>query len=187
MIDLASLIELIFSFAYTSGLLGLLGVFGYSFLVALVLPMPGEVVLAVPIDLGISRTMTIALIIAISSLGKAIGSLVALRIGEQITQLRPIEALSEYLPSPPTIVERDGRVVGFVQRYGYVGLALALAVPLMPDTAIIYGFSVIKMNPIKFMLAAFTGTIFRLLTVLGQSNSPSPCSDTPVRPSRQKR
>lgn len=180
MIDIVPFGEWVFSSA--AGLLGLVGVFGYSFLVAFILPMPGEVVLAMPIDLGLSPLTTLALVIGVSSLGKAIGSLAALRIGQQAFRFGPIETLREYLlgclyslPDPlsrsfstvSTTIEQDNRFVAFVRRYGYVGLALVLAVPLMPDTAVVYAFSAIKIDPIKFAAAAFIGTVLRLLAVVG--------------------
>jgi membrane protein YqaA with SNARE-associated domain len=170
-IDLVSWGEEFLSLA--SGPLGLVGVFSYSFLVAFILPMPGEIVLALPIDLGISYPTTLAIVIGVSSLGKAIGSLTVLRIGEQMSHLDPIETVRKRLDSysnkiPFSItIEQDNRIIGFVNRYGYVGLSLALAVPLMPDTAVIYAFSVVKIHPIKFALAAFIGTVFRLLAVVG--------------------
>lgn len=180
MIDIVSWGEWLFSLA--AGLLGLVGVFGYSFLVAFILPMPGEIVLAMPIDIGISPIATLALVISVSSLGKAIGSLTALRIGREVNRFGPIEALRKrlltllyFLPSPvfrsfstvSTAIEQDSRLVTLIRRYGYVGLALALAVPLMPDTAVVYAFSAIKIDPIKFAVAAFIGTVFRLLAVVG--------------------
>lgn len=154
-------------FAFESGLLGLLAVFGYSVLVAVVLPTPGELVLAVPIDLGLPSPVTVALVIGCSSLGKAIGSVVALRIGSGILWFDPIAAVGERLPSVPSVISSEDRVVAHVRRYGYLGLAVALAVPFVPDTAIIYGFSVMRINTLKFGLAAFLGTVFRLLAVVG--------------------
>lgn len=180
MINIVSFGEWVFSLA--EGLLGLVCVFGYSFLVAVILPMPGEIVLAMPVDLGLSPLATLALVIGVSSLGKAIGSLAALRIGRQVTNSSPIETirtrLYKHLSSLPITasrplstfsiaIEQDSRLITLVRRYGYVGLALALAVPLMPDTAVVYAFSAIKINPIKFAAAAFIGTVLRLLAVLG--------------------
>lgn len=180
MIDIASFGEWVLSLA--TGLLGLVSVFGYSFLVAFILPMPGEIVLAMPIDLGLSPLATLALVIAISSLGKAIGSLAALRIGRRVNSFAPVETIRRRLltllyslPTPvsrsfsavSTAIEQDSRLVTLIRRYGYIGLALALAVPLMPDTAVVYAFSAIKIDPIKFAVAAFIGTVFRLLAVVG--------------------
>jgi membrane protein YqaA with SNARE-associated domain len=177
--DIVSFGEWLFSSA--AGLLGLVGVFGYSFLVAFILPMPGEVVLAMPINLGLSPLATLALVIGVSSLGKAIGSLAALRIGQRVNNFGLIETIRKHvltrLYSVPfsvslfstvsTVFKQDSRLVTLIRRYGYVGLALALAVPLMPDTAVVYAFSAIKIDPIKFAAAAFIGTVLRLLAVVG--------------------
>lgn len=90
-----------------------------------------------------------------------------LRIGDRVTQLGPIAVLAERLPSAPSVIDPDGRVVAHVRRYGYIGLALVLAIPLVPVTAIIYGLSVVRINRIRFGLAAFLGTVLRLLAVAG--------------------
>lgn len=50
---------------FETGPLGLAAVFGYSFLVAVVLPTPGELVLAVPIDLGLPSSLTVAIVIGL--------------------------------------------------------------------------------------------------------------------------
>lgn len=172
MIDPVSVGEWVLSLG--TGLLGLAGVFLYSFLVACVLPMPGEIVLALPIDIGLSRPMTLLLIIIISSLGKSFGSLLAVRVGGQVSRLDPVSSIRRWLPSFSharslsllEIIDQDSRIVDFTRRYGYVGLSLVLAIPLMPDTAAIYAFSLAKIDPAKFALAAFAGTVFRLLTIL---------------------
>ncbi|WP_433632699.1 hypothetical protein [Halomicrococcus sp. NG-SE-24] len=47
-----------------------------------------------------------------------------------------------------------------VRKYEYVGLAVLLSVPLMPDTAVIYTFSILNAdNERLLILAAFLGTV----------------------------
>lgn len=140
--------------------------FGYSVLVAVVLPTPRELVLAVPIDLGLSPSVTVALVIGCSSLGKAIGSVVALRIGGGMLRFGPIDALAERLPPAPSIIDPNRRP-DHVRRYGCVGLVVVLAILFVPDPAVVYGFSVIRTNTLKSGFAAFLGTVFRLLAVVG--------------------
>ncbi len=105
--------------------------------------------------------------IGCSSLGKAIGSVVALRIGVGCLRFGPIDALAERLPPAPSIIDPNGRLVDHVRRYGCVGLVVVLAIPFVPATADVYGFSVIRTNTPKFGFAVFLGTVFRLLAVVG--------------------
>ena len=56
-------------------------VFGYSFLIAFALPGPSEVVLAAPIDVGLSSTGNLAGVMLVSAAGKAAGSVFAFHIG----------------------------------------------------------------------------------------------------------
>ena len=52
-------------------------------------------------------------------------------------------------------------------RYGYLGLAGALAIPFAPDTAVIYAFSVVEPRRTHFAAAAFAGTTLRLAILAG--------------------
>jgi membrane protein YqaA with SNARE-associated domain len=145
-----------------TGLFGLVIIFVYSFLIAIVLPLPSEIVLIAPLDFGFSESVTMALIIVVSGVGKAIGSVIALRIGNEAKKAGPVMRA----------LDRTGfDVVGFSQRttvkvakkYGYVGLALALCVPGFPDTLSIYAFSVLEDDYLKFGVATFVGSVGRLV------------------------
>lgn len=147
---------------------GLALVFVYSVLVAFVLPLPGELVLvpAPALDLGVSQTASVALVILVSAAGKALGSVAALRVGRGAINARPARWLvRRFFPrhdpeAPP------GRMTAFVHRNGYIGMAVVLAIPLMPDTAVVYAFSVLNTDERLFALAAFLGTVARLLLTL---------------------
>lgn len=151
-------------FGFETGLVGLFVVFVYSFLVAFALPFPGEVVLAVPVGMGLPYWAQLSVLVVSSSVGKAVGSLAALKLGHEATRTGPFAAVRNRMPQ---LVARDGRLVRFVEQYGYVGMALVLAVPLMPDTAVLYAFSVVETDYFQFAMAAFFGTVARLLAVVG--------------------
>lgn len=151
--------------ATATGPTGLGLIFVYSVLVAFILPLPGELVLlpAPGIALGLSPTGSIAVVILVSALGKAIGSLAALRIGQEAVNARPARwlvrrAFPRHDPEAP-----PGRLTRFVERHGYIGMGLLLSVPLMPDTAVVYAFSVVDTDERLFALAAFLGTVARLV------------------------
>ncbi|WP_254536738.1 hypothetical protein [Halomarina litorea] len=152
----------------TSGPLGLAVVLVYSFLVAIALPFPGEVVLAMPLDLGLHPQAELALLIATSAFGKAMGSLIALRLGNGASR-SPLFA--RIVGQFPALAAGERAFVDRIKEYGYLGLAVGLAIPLMPDTALIYAFSVVETNYVKFAVAAFVGTAARLVTVAGLVNS----------------
>lgn len=144
------------------GPLGLVVVFVYSFLVAFVLPFPGEVVLFLPLDLDLSRNAELAAIILVSSVGKALGSLVAMRVEHGAkAETERLTDLGSRLRS-----DFEERVVDVAETYGYVGLTLLLSVPLMPDTVTVYGFGVLELDYSKFAAATFLGSVLRLLVTL---------------------
>ncbi|MFC6837015.1 hypothetical protein [Halomarina ordinaria] len=150
---------------FSTGPFALFVVLVYSLLVATVLPFPGEVVLAVPLDLGLSHTTELGLLVVVSSLGKAVGSLLALSLRDGATRTSPFVRL--YGRVPPWLAARQRALVRRVGDHGYLGLAAGLSVPLMPDTALIYAFTVVETDRLKFALATFVGTVVRLLAVLG--------------------
>jgi membrane protein YqaA with SNARE-associated domain len=145
--------------------IALLGVaFVYSIVVAAFLPFPAEAVLAIPLALPYPWYVSFALVILIAATGKAVGSVIALQIGYSVSHATPIVRLTERIPYYKRFKERT--VTGFVQRYSYVGLGIALSIPFLPDTAPIYAFSVLDNNPVLFAVAAFVGTIVRLVIIL---------------------
>jgi len=144
---------------------GLLVVAVYSFLIAVVLPGPSEIVLAAPLNLGLSPNVQLALVILVSGVGKAAGSVVALRIGHQVRESGRVLGFFERRG-----VDLRGwserQTVRLAERYGYVGLALALCVPFFPDTLSIYAFTVLENDYGKFAAATFAGSVGRLLVTL---------------------
>lgn len=145
-----------------TGPFGFVIIFVYSVLIAVVLPLPSEVVLLAPLDLGLPNWLAVALIILVSGLGKALGSLLALRLGHEAKQAGPVlRALNRTGIDVVGISQR--KTVEIAQKYGYIGLALALCVPGFPDTLSIYAFTVIEENYPKFAAAVFTGSVGRLV------------------------
>jgi membrane protein YqaA with SNARE-associated domain len=147
---------------HATGVIGLGIVFVYSFLIAIVLPLPSEVVLLAPLDFGLPEWMTMTLIIVVSAVGKSIGSVFALRIGNEAKKAGPVmRALNRTGIDVVGISQRT--TVNLVQKYGYIGLACALCVPGFPDTLSIYAFSVLEDDYLKFAIATFVGSVGRLV------------------------
>ncbi|MFB6074645.1 MAG: YqaA family protein [Haloarculaceae archaeon] len=151
-----------------TGPTALLAVGVYSFLIAVVLPLPGEIVLAPvgSLHLGLSQSVTLTVIILVSAVGKMAGSLVAFHVGQEAKQSGVvIDALRR---SRFDVIEwSERRTVGLARSFGYVGLAAALSVPGFPDTLSIYAFSVLETDYVKFAAATFVGSVARLLVTLG--------------------
>ncbi|MEF8825593.1 MAG: VTT domain-containing protein [Halapricum sp.] len=146
--------------------LGLIGI--YSFLIAFVLPLPSEVVLAPAghMRLGLPTDATLALIVLVSGLSKAAGSVFAFHIGQEAKQSGPVVRFVRR--SRFDIVSwSEKRTVELARRYGYLGMAIALSVPGFPDTISIYAFSVLEKDYYRFAAATFVGSVGRLLVTLG--------------------
>lgn len=145
-----------------TGPVGLLIIGIYSFLIAFLLPLPSEIVLLAPLKLGLPGWIEVTLIILTSGLGKAAGSVFAFHIGQEAKESGPlIRFLRE---SRFDVIEwSEKKTVELAQRWGYVGLALALCVPGFPDTLSIYAFTVLEEDYVRFALATFVGSIGRLL------------------------
>lgn len=152
----------------TTGPIGLVVIAVYSFLIAFVLPLPSEVVLAPAshMRLGLPYDVTLAVIILVSGLGKAAGSVFAFHIGQEAKEYGPfVRRIQE---SRFDVVEwSERRTVQLARKFGYVGLALALSVPFFPDTISIYAFTILERNYGKFALATFAGSVGRLLVTIG--------------------
>jgi membrane protein YqaA with SNARE-associated domain len=147
--------------------LGIIAV--YSFLIAFVLPLPSEIVLAPAgtLQLGLTYEGNLALVVLVSGLGKAAGSVFAFHIGQEAKESGPvIRFLRE---SRFDVVEwSENKTVDLAREWGYVGLALALCVPGFPDTLSIYAFTVLEEDYVKFALATFAGSVGRLVvTIVG--------------------
>lgn len=155
--------------ATATGPSGLALIFVYSVLVACILPLPGELVLLAAPGLGLlpSTAANIALVIVVSALGKALGSVWALRIGRGALGSGPSRWLRRHVVPSRRHRGFEGRLSAFVRRYEYVGLAVILAIPLLPDTAVVYAFSAVDGEERYFAIAAFVGTVARLNITLG--------------------
>nr|WP_225335914.1 VTT domain-containing protein [Halomicrobium urmianum] len=151
-----------------TGPVGLLLIGVYSFLIAFVLPLPSEIVLAPAssLRLGLPTSLDLAVVIVISGLGKAAGSVFAFHLGQEAKQSGPVVRFLRRSRFD-VVAWSERRTVELAQQFGYVGLALALSVPGFPDTLSIYAFSVLEEDYLKFALATFAGSVGRLLVTLG--------------------
>ena len=144
---------------------GLVVIAIYSFLVAFILPLPSEVVLLAPLDLGYETHTELGIVMLVSSAGKAAGSVVAFRFGKQAAQSDPV---IRFFARFGIELERFQERIGTLARgWGYAGLALALAIPFFPDTLSIYGFSFLEEDNVKFATASFAGSVGRLAVTAG--------------------
>lgn len=134
-------------------------VFVYSFLVAIVLPIPIEAVLIDPVargDLGY-----FAVVAVVMAAGKTVGALAVFWIGVKVSttihywsgKARWIAAFVRY-------------ATAFVDKTRYVGLVAILSVPLMTDTVPIYIYALFQergdpLNMGLFAAANFVGGLVR--------------------------
>ncbi|MCH7659870.1 MAG: hypothetical protein IH933_04600, partial [Euryarchaeota archaeon] len=82
--------------ALATGWPGLVIVFVYSFVLGFaVLPLPSELVLFAPLDLGFGETVRLGLIMLVSGVGKAIGSVLVLWISVSIRESDPVQEAIE--------------------------------------------------------------------------------------------
>ena len=148
-----------------TGWFGLVIIFVYSFLIAFALPGVSEIVLLAPLELGLGKWTRLAVIIVVSGVGKAAGSVFAFHIGQEAKESGPvIRALRR---SPIDVVEwSEKKTLDIARKWGYGGLALALCVPGFPDTLSIYAFSVLEEDYLKFALATFVGSVGRLVVTI---------------------
>jgi membrane protein YqaA with SNARE-associated domain len=141
---------------------GLVIIFVYSFLIAFALPGVSEVVLVAPLDLGLPYWAKMSVIILVSGVGKAAGSVFAFHIGQEAKESGPI--IRALRRSRFDIIEwSERKTVDIARKYGYAGLAMALCVPGFPDTISIYAFAVLERDYVKFALATFAGSVGRLV------------------------
>ncbi|MFC7098472.1 YqaA family protein [Halobaculum marinum] len=149
-----------------TGWAGLGIIFVYSFLIAFALPGVSEIVLLAPLDLGMPQWMKLTVIMIVSGLGKAAGSVFAFHIGQEAKESGVI--IGWLRRSRFDIIEwSESASVELARRYGYAGLAIALCVPFFPDTLSIYAFAVLERDYVRFAVATFVGSVGRLLVTLG--------------------
>jgi len=151
--------------ARATGPLGLVIIFVYSFLIAFILPLPSEIVLATPLRLGLPYAVEIGLIMLFSGAGKACGSVLAFAIGQEAKQSGPVIRLLRRSRFD-IVAWSERQTVELARRYGYVGLAMALSVPFFPDTLSIYAFAVLEEDYLKFAAATFVGSVGRLVVTV---------------------
>ncbi|ELZ74100.1 hypothetical protein KU306_08610 [Haloferax larsenii] len=148
-----------------TGWVGLAIIFVYSFLIAFALPGVSEIVLAAPLDLGLSRGARLALIILVSGAGKSAGSVFAFHIGRETKESGYFERFLARLPVD-VMGWSERKAVEIAQNWGFAGLAAALCVPGFPDTLSIYAFAVLEDDYLKFAAATFVGSCGRLIVTL---------------------
>jgi membrane protein YqaA with SNARE-associated domain len=151
--------------ARATGPFGLVIIFVYSFLIAFVLPLPSEIVLATPLRLGLPYAVEIGLIMLFSGAGKACGSVLAFAIGQEAKRSGPVVRFLRRSRFD-VVAWSERQTVELARRYGYVGLAMALSVPFFPDTLSIYAFAVLEEDYVKFAAATFVGSVGRLLVTV---------------------
>lgn len=151
--------------AAATGWPGLVIVFVYSFVLGFaVVPLPSELVLIAPLRLGLSEPVQLGLIMLAAGLGKALGSVIVLWISVSVRDSDPVRQAIE--GSRFRFHEWSRRTtVRMAGRYGYLGMAIVLSIPLFPDTASVYAFSVLEDDYLRFSVAAFVGSVGRLLIV----------------------
>lgn len=161
--------------AAASGVSGLGVIFVYSLLIAFLLPLPGEIVLCpvgyiCPVNTlalaPLPHWMQIGLVIVVSAVGKAVGSVIALMIGHNASRSGPVIALFRRFGFRP-LEWSERKLVAIGKRWGHLGMAVGLSIPFFPDTASIYAFSIIGTGYRKFAAAAFAGSVGRLLVTIG--------------------
>jgi membrane protein YqaA with SNARE-associated domain len=163
LLDIAGLEEAVRT---ATGPFGLVIIWVYSFLIAFVLPLPSEVVLVPDLRLGLPRWLELAAVIGVSAFGKAVGSVFAFTIGHGVKRAGPVVRALRRAPVD-VVGWSQRRTVELAKQYGYAGMAAALCVPGFPDTLSIYAFSVLEEDYLRFALAAFVGSVGRLLLTLG--------------------
>lgn len=142
----------------------------YSFLISAVLPLPSEVVLlpvgSLDLGIGLGSGGQFVVVVLVSGVAKAAGSLVAFHVGQEAKQAGPI--IRALRRSRFDVVEwSENKTVDLARQWGYFGLALALSVPGFPDTLSIYAFSILEDSYSRFALATFAGSVGRLLITAG--------------------
>ena len=163
---LAGLLDLLLRGVETAtGPAGLVIIWVYSFLIAFVLPLPSEVVLVAPLDLGLTTNGRLALIMLVSGFGKATGSVVAFHIGQEVKTSGPVIRFFERR-GYDVRGWSERQVVRLARRWGYGGLAVALSIPFFPDTFSIYAFAILERDYVRFAAATFAGSVGRLVVTV---------------------
>jgi membrane protein YqaA with SNARE-associated domain len=139
--------------------------FIYSFLAAIILPIPIEIALLWPLlanDMGLYAAATIVM-----AAGKAIGGWAVFFIGIKLED--DIRMWSKRFKIAETVVNW---CIEFVRKTNYIGLFILLSIPLMSDTAVLYIYSLFNeegevLNMSRFVIVNFFAAIVRSLILLG--------------------
>lgn len=166
-----------------SGWLGLLVVLLYSLLVATVLPLPIQAVLVAPVDSGLPATFRYSVVVLVSAIGTTTGSIFAFFFGQRVKRrirrfaansrwrvpsvLEPIAARFRRWFDSDTEGVLDERARALIDRWGYIGLFIALSIPFFPHKTSVYAVSMLDDDYLRFGLAVFGGATGRLLISLG--------------------
>ena len=142
----------------------LLLTFGYSVLVAIVLPTPIEIAFLIP--LAERRYALFAEAAIVVAAGKTVGAWLVFRLGLGVEA--KVRYWSDRYPIAKLVVEWLDR---FVRRTGYIGLYVLLSIPLMSDTIPIYLYSLFNaegkvMSERTFLLSNFLAALNRSAIVV---------------------
>lgn len=139
--------------------------FIYSFLVAIILPVPIELALLWPLlanDMVLYAAATLVM-----AAGKAVGGWAVFFLGLKLED--EIRRWSKRFKIADNIVNW---CIEFVRKTNYIGLFILLSIPLMSDTAVLYVYSLFNkegevLNMSKFVIVNFFAAIVRSLILLG--------------------
>jgi len=138
-------------------------VFGYSILVAIILPIPIEIALIWPLLKG--ELPYFAAVVLVMAIGKTLGALFVLFLGIKVEK-------TVYYWSRKS--KWFGKLVHyfslFVKKTGFIGLYIILSIPLMTDTVPIYIYSIFheegkKPSRVKFGMSNFFAAITRAVII----------------------
>ena len=138
--------------------------FVYSFLVAVILPIPIELALLWPLLQGDMTLYAEATLVM--ALGKAVGAWAIFHIGLRLEDsIRAWSKRFRWVERAVELLER------FVAKTGYAGIFILLSIPLMSDTVVIYLYSLFNregkaMRTWPFVLVNFLAAIARSVILL---------------------
>jgi membrane protein YqaA with SNARE-associated domain len=138
--------------------------FFYSFLVAIILPLPIEIALFWPLLSGDMVYFAAATIVM--AFGKTVGAWAVFYVGLKIED--DIRIWSQRIRLVETFVEWCTK---FVKKTNYIGLFILLSIPLMSDTIPLYLYSLFNeegkvLDLRKFAIVNFFAAIMRALILL---------------------
>ena len=138
-------------------------VFGYSILVAIILPIPIEIALIWPLLKG--ELPYFAAVVLAMAIGKTLGALLVLLLGIKVE--KTVYYWSRKYRWFGKLVHYLGL---FVKKTGFIGLYIILSIPLMTDTVPIYIYSIFheegkKPSRVRFGMSNFFAAITRAIII----------------------